>query len=76
MGQMAPSPEETANALESCNAVMIGLGMRRFAIVRRGEPTHLRHVAGQRQRVRNLRPGDEVIYKGQRQIVRSLQVYE
>lgn len=56
---------------------MIGLGARRFVIVRQGdEPTGLKRVAAKPERIRDLMPGDEVVYKGQRLVVRSVQVYE
>jgi hypothetical protein len=73
---MAGSPEALTNALETCNAVMLGLGARRFVIVRRGERSKLCHTDAPAKRVRDLRPGDEVIYKGQVHTERSLNVYE
>jgi hypothetical protein len=65
-----------ANNLETCQAVMVALGTRRFVIFRRGEPTGLRPTTAAPQRVRDLTPGDEVIYKGRRYVVRSVQSYE
>lgn len=66
---------ETQDLLETCEAVMIGLGTRRFTIVRRDEPPRIYSIHPRRDRIRDLRPGDEVLYDGQRHVIRSLQVY-
>jgi hypothetical protein len=64
------------NLLETCEAVMIGLGTRRFTIIRRDEPTRIWAIHPRRDRIRDLRPGDEVLYDGEQHVIRSLQVYE
>lgn len=61
--------------LENCDAVMVALGNRRYVIIRRDEPTELRSLDPRRSRIRDLQPGDQVVYKGQQTFVRSLQVY-
>ena len=63
------------NDLEKCQAVMIGFNSRRFVIVRRDGSTPLRLCDGPRKRVRDLQPGDKVIYKGQLHVVKTLQIY-
>ena len=67
---------EAENLLETCEAVMIGLGTRRFTIVRRDEPPRIYLIHPKRDRIRDLRPGDEVFCDGERHVIRSLQVYE
>lgn len=71
--EASPTPE---SPLETCSAVIIGLGLRRFVIVRRDEPSQMQHVSPPRTRIRDLQPGDEVLYKGRRHIVRRLEIYE
>ncbi len=61
--------------LESCEAVMIGLS-RRFVIVWRDDPCRLQVTQPRRDRVRDLQPGDEVVYKGETEVVRSLAIYQ
>ena len=70
------SPPLDRSSLESCQAVIVGLGLRRFVVVRREGPPVLRQVEPKRERVRDLQPGDEVPYKGRREVVRSLQVFD
>jgi len=67
---------KTDGLLETCEAVMIGLETRRFTIIRRGEPTRIWAIHPRRDRIRDLRPGDEVLYKDERHVIRSLQAYE
>lgn len=75
-GDPAGMNSPTRSALETCQAVMIGLGTRRFVIVRSDDvPTGLRRIAPSPVRIRDLLPGDEVVYKGQRHVVRSIQPY-
>jgi hypothetical protein len=62
--------------LEVCRALLLGLGPRRYVVVRRDCPIPLRSVRPVRNRVRDLQPGDEVVYKGQRVVVRSIEIYE
>jgi hypothetical protein len=61
--------------LESCRAIMLGLGSR-YVIVRRDDPIPLRSLQPRRQRVRDLQPGDVVIYKQAHCVVRSIEIYE
>ena len=71
---MTPERQAEAN-LESCEAVLIGFSTRRFVVVRRCAPSHLRLPGRTQKRIRDLQPGDRVLYKGQLQVVRSLEVY-
>jgi hypothetical protein len=68
-----PSFEETS--LEDCQALLICLNNRRFVVVRHDEPKDLWPVDGGWEKLRHLKPGDEVIYKGDRTSVRALDVY-
>ena len=45
-------------------------------VIRRDGVVPLRTAHPKRERVRDLQPGDEVIYKGQRVVVRSVEIYE
>ena len=72
---MSFSSQTNPDSLEVCRAVMLGLGPR-YLIVRSDGPIPLRSLLPQRRRVRDLQPGDEVLYKGERVTVRSLEVYE
>ena len=80
--RVCPGPDHTGmdftrpNALEACNAVMIGLGPRWFVIIRRDDEPRLQRVVSTPARIRDLVPGDEVFYKGRRHVVRSVQPYE
>ena len=69
------TPERQERNLESCEAVLIGFSTHRFVIVRRCEPSHLRLAERAQKRIRDLQPGDRVFYKGQLQVIRSLEVY-
>jgi hypothetical protein len=73
---MTPTNLTVESPLELCQAMMLGLGSRRYVIVRRDGPIALRSLLPQRHRVRDLQPGDEVIYKGERVVVRSVEIYE
>lgn len=73
-GSTPPMPP--ASRWDLCQAVMLGLGSRRFVIVRRDDPIPLRSGQPRRGRVRDLQPGDEVFYKGQRVLVRSVEIYQ
>lgn len=61
--------------LENCESILIGLETRRFVVVRTDEPENLWPIAGGWDKLRDLKPGDEVIYKGARTTVRALQAY-
>ena len=63
-------------SLGSCDAVLVGLANRRFVIVRPDEPQRdLWPIDGGWQKIRRLKPGDSVIYKGTPTIVRAVDVY-
>ena len=64
----------TKQFLENCNAVFIGFAKRRFIVVRRDPPSHLRLVEPRHKRIRDLKRGNRVIYKGEPQVVRWLEV--
>ena len=73
-----PAHEESSfedSSLVDCEAVMICLSTRRFIIVRTREPKNLWPIDGGWDKLRDLKPGDEVIYKGERTTVRALDVY-
>ncbi len=62
--------------VETCDAVMICLSTRRFVIVRPDEPKKdLWPINGGWERIRELKPGDQVIYRGSAATVRLLGVY-
>jgi hypothetical protein len=68
-----PSFEEAS--LEDCQALLICLNNRRFVVVRTRQPKDLWPIDGGWEKLRHLKPGDEVIYKGQRTSVLALDVY-
>lgn len=56
---------------------MIGLDMRRVAIVRPEEPQRdLWPIRGGWEKVRTLKRGDRVIYRGTLAIVQAIEVYQ
>ncbi len=61
--------------LENCEAILICLNNRRFVIARHDEPKDLWPIGGGWNKLRELKPGDEVIYKGDRTTVRAIDVY-
>ncbi|MCA9268491.1 MAG: hypothetical protein KDA41_08465 [Planctomycetales bacterium] len=82
--QSIPANDDAESApceprLENCQAIMVGLtwrSARRFVLVRRDRPSAIAPLRGDCVRVRDLRPGDEVMHKGRRVVVRSVEVYE
>ncbi len=62
-------------SLQDCEAVLICLNTRRFVVARPGDPRDLWPIDGGWEKLRHLKPGDEVIYKGNRTTVRALDVY-
>jgi hypothetical protein len=62
-------------SLEDCEAILICLNSNRFVVVCVGEPENLWPIDGGWDKLRDLKPGDEVIYKGDRTTVRALDVY-
>jgi len=75
----APIIGEFANddhaTLETCESVILCLNNRRFVVVRPDDPKDLWPVDGGWQKLRDLQPGDAVVYKGQRTQVRAVAVY-
>ena len=63
------------STLEDCSAFLVCLNSRRFVVVRLGEPKDFWPVNGGWDKLRELKAGDEVIYKGDRTTVRALDVY-
>jgi hypothetical protein len=80
-GQSSPgqsSLEELALeelTLDECEAILICLSTKRFVVVRTDQPENLWPIAGGWDKIRDLKPGDEVIYKGDRTTVRALDTY-
>ncbi|MBD54330.1 MAG: hypothetical protein CMM05_04505 [Rhodopirellula sp.] len=68
-----PSVEDVT--VEDCEAVLICLSTRRFVVARPGEPRDLWPVDGGWDKLRDLKPGDEVVYKGNVTTVRAVDVY-
>ncbi|MDE0862991.1 MAG: hypothetical protein OSA98_04330 [Rubripirellula sp.] len=68
-----PSIEDVS--VEDCEAVLICLNSRRFVVARPGEPRDLWPLGGGWDKLRQLKPGDEVIYKGHLTTVRAVDVY-
>ena len=62
-------------SLGECESLLVCLNNRRFVVVRPDEPKDLWPIGGGWDRVRELKPGDEVVYKGQRTNVRAIDVY-
>ena len=75
----APIIGESANdehaTLETCESVIVCLNNRRFVVIQPDNPKDLWPIDGGWQKLRELRPGDEVVYKGQRSQVRAVDVY-
>ena len=59
----ADTPAADDSPWELCRALMLGLGSRRYVIVRRDAEIPLRSLFPLRQRIRDLQAGDEVLYK-------------
>ena len=66
-------PVDRQPTLDNCDAVIIGLGARRFVIVEHDETNRLYPVA--RTGIRELKPGDEVIYQGSQETILAIDVY-
>ena len=67
---LPPSP-----SLETCDAVLIALASRRFVIVRRDGKIPLWSAERLCRPIRELRRGECVYYKGNRDTVEALAVY-
>ena len=65
----------TFSRLENCDAVIVGLSPTRYAIIRRDEAARLVPVERICKRIRDLRPGDEVIYNGQRETIHRISAF-
>ncbi len=61
--------------LDPCDALLICLNNNRFVIAWHDRPRDLWPINGGWKKLRRLKPGDEVIYKGDRAIVRAIDVY-
>lgn len=61
--------------LENAKAIIIALRSKRFVIVRQNERKRLFPTNPICKRIRDLEPGDEVIYEGQSDSVMSLCEY-
>lgn len=65
-----------AKTLEECEALLICLSTGRFVIARPGQPKrNLWPIGGGWDKVRMLRAGDQVVYKGTTATVRAIEVY-
>jgi hypothetical protein len=60
---------------ETCESTILCLNNRRFVVVRHDEPKDLWPIDGGWSKLRQLQPGDEVIYKGERARVLAVDVY-
>jgi hypothetical protein len=69
------SPSFEEHSLADCEAILVCLENRKFVVARPGEPRDLWPLDGGWEKLRELKPGDEVVYKGDRTIVRALEVY-
>lgn len=74
-----PSPEPdvlpASPSLAECDAVLIALQSRRFVIVRRGRGIPVWSAEQLCRPIRELRRGEAVYYKGNRDVVRAMTVY-
>ena len=68
-------PELDEVSVQNCEAMLICLNSRRFVVARPDEPKDLWPIDGGWKKLRDLKPGDEVIYKGEQTTVRALDVY-
>ena len=73
--QTPPRPSFEETSLENCEAVLICLNTRKFIVIRHDGPRNLWPIDGGWDKLRDLKPGDEVIYKGDRTTVVALDVY-
>ena len=62
-------------SIADCEALLVCLNSGRFVVVRPSEPKDLWPVDGGWEKIRELTPGDEVVYKGNKSIVRAVEVY-
>ena len=68
------TPADTTTSLDNCEAVIVGLGPLSYVVVWRHRPKHLRPVE-RGKRIRDLRPGDRVVYQDKQRTVHSIEVY-
>ncbi len=64
-----------STSLENAEAMLIALRSQRYVVVRRDRPLRLVPADRVCKRIRDLNPGDEVLYNGRRDQVVSLCVY-
>jgi hypothetical protein len=74
MIETAFTPSAT-ESIRDCQAMMVCLEGRRFVIVRPDEGCDLQFVDGDKSDLRELSPGDAVIYRGRESKVRAIDVY-
>ncbi|TWU49602.1 hypothetical protein [Rubripirellula reticaptiva] len=67
--------ELDSRTLENCEAMIVCLNTRRFVIVRPGEAINVWPCDRGWDDIRNLHPGDKVIYKGTTTQVSAVEVY-
>lgn len=75
---MPPEIEQRLNddSLESCEALMVCLNNGRFVVVHPNEPQRaLWPVGGGWNKVRQLKPGDEVVHNGTCTTVKAVEIY-
>jgi hypothetical protein len=62
-------------SLETCESMILCLQNGRFVVIRHNDPKDLWPIDGGWQKMRELQPGDEVVYKGDLTNVRAVEVY-
>ena len=70
--QPLPPVPSKFSRLENCDAVMVALSRTRFAIIHRDDAKRMVPAERICKRIRDLKPGDEVIYNGRRETVHGL----
>jgi hypothetical protein len=68
-------PPYDEQSLDDCQAALLCLSTRQFVVVRFDEPRNLWPIDGGWEKIRDLQPGDDVVYKGRRATVLALEVY-
>ncbi len=64
-----------SDALQQCDSVIVCLQNGRFVVVRYDSPHDLWPCDGGWEKIRELKPGDEVVYKGDLTTIRAIEVY-
>ena len=68
------TPADRDISLDNCEAVCVWFGKLNCAIVWKDRPKYVRPV-DREKRIRDLRPGDRVTYRGEPRVVRRVEVY-